>query len=256
MPTIRIDDADLFYALHRGDETNQRQLILIHGAGGSHLHWPAGLRRLPQTNVYALDLPGHGRSGGEGRTTIEAYTDAIMALVEGLSLNRVTVAGHSMGGAITQTLALRRPGWLEGLILVGTGARLRVAPAILDGILADAPTAIDLICSWAYGPNTPPELLEAGRQAMLDLKPEIIHGDYRACDAFDVMQKLDQIRQPTLVIAGSEDKLTPPKYSAFLADKIPGARLVTIEGAGHMMMLEHPQAVARAFAGFFAGEST
>lgn len=250
MPTINLPEADLFYALARGDKTGRRHLILVHGAGGSHLDWPAELRRLPETNVYALDLPGHGRSGGQGRISVEAYADAVAAFVEGLGLDRVAVAGHSMGGAIGQTLALRRPPWLSHLILIGSGARLRVAPAILDGLLDDPEKTIEQIVTWTYGPHAPPEIPAAGRRRMLSVSPQTTRGDYQACDAFDVMEQVEQIAVPTLVIAGTEDKLTPLKYGAYLAGRIPSAQLVTIEGGGHMVMLEFPADVAQAIAGF------
>ena len=73
-----------------------------------------------------------------------------------------------------------------------------------------------------------------------------------ACDAFNVMDRLGEIRCPTLAICGTADRLTPPKYSTYLRDNIPGAQLVLVEGAGHMVMLEQPEAVSQAIADFIA----
>ena len=61
MPYVTVAGERTFYALYQGDVRSKRNLVLVHGAGGSHLDWPAPLRRLRGANVYALDLPGHGR---------------------------------------------------------------------------------------------------------------------------------------------------------------------------------------------------
>ncbi len=243
----------IFYTLHRGDPEGRRNLVCVHGAGGSHLHWPPELRRLAGVNVYALDLPGHGRSEGQGRSSIAAYRDFLVAFLDALGLDRAVLAGHSMGGAIALDLALHHPSRLAGLILVGSGARLRVAPAILEGILADFEAAVDLICDWAYGPHAPEQLKRLGREQMARTPPAVLHGDFAACDAFDVMERLGEVRCPTLVICGTADRLTPPKYSTYFRDHIAGAELVLVEGAGHMVMLERPEAVCQAIGDFIAG---
>jgi pimeloyl-ACP methyl ester carboxylesterase len=78
----------------------------------------------------------------------------------------------------------------------------------------------------------------------------VLHGDYTACDAFDVMERLEEVRCPTLALCGTADRLTPPKYSVYLRDHIPGAELVLVDAAGHMVMLEKPEVVARAVSQF------
>jgi len=239
-----------FYAFHQGDVGGRCELVLVHGAGGSHLDWLALLRRLGGVNVYALDLPGHGRSKGVGRGSITAYRDFLLAFLDVLNLEEAVVVGHSMGGAIVLDLALHYPDRLTGLILVGTGARLRVLPAILTGILSDFEATVDLVCEYAFGPDAPEQLKRLGRQRLSKTPPEVLHGDYAACDAFDVMERLREIRCPTLVIGGTADRLTPPKYSVYLRDHIPGAELVLVDGAGHMVMLEKPEVVARAISEF------
>ena len=87
--------------------------------------------------------------------------------------------------------------------------------------------------------------MQLGRVQMAQVNPQITANDYAACNAFDVMDRVGQIAAPTLVIGGTVDQMTPPKYAAFLAEKIPGARLAMIKGAGHMVMLEQPELVAR-----------
>ena len=255
MPYVTVAGERTFYALYQGDVHGKHNLVLVHGAGGSHLDWPASLRRLKKANVYALDLPGHGRSDGMGRSSIAAYRDFLLAFLDGLDLERAVAVGHSMGGAIALDLALHYPDRLAGLVLVSSGARLRVAPAILTGILADFEATVDLVCDYAYGPAASEQLKRLGRQRMLKTPPEVIRGDYAACDAFDVMERLGAIRCPTLVIGGSADMLTPPKYSVYLHEHIPGAELVLVDAAGHMVMLEKPEVVAKTVSKFILTKS-
>ena len=250
MSYVTIAGERTFYALYQGDVASKRNLVLVHGAGGSHLDWPAPLCRLKGANVYALDLPGHGRSEGLGRSSITAYRDFLLAFLDALGLERATLVGHSMGGGIALAFALHDPDRLDGLILVGSGARLRVLPAILTGMLSDFETTVDLVCDYAFGPSASEQLKRLGRQRLLKTPPEVLHGDYAACDAFDVMEHLGEVRCPTLVICGTADRLTPPKYAVYLRDHIPGAELVLVDAAGHMVMLEKPQVVSRAISKF------
>ncbi|MGC8838661.1 MAG: alpha/beta fold hydrolase [Anaerolineae bacterium] len=251
MPWLRIPDTGerLFYALHRA-EGARAEVVLIHGAGGSHVHWPAALRRLPGATVYALDLPGHGRSEGEGRQSLGAYRDAVRAFLEAAALERAVLVGHSMGGAIALEVALRYPRRLAGLVLVGSGARLRVAPALLQALREDYPRAVENLVQWLFAEGAPEQTRRAARRQLLEANPRVVYGDFLACDAFDVMAELPQVETPTLVVCGTEDRMTPLKYSEYLAAHIPGARLEVIPGGGHMVMLEQPEPVARAVSAF------
>jgi len=155
-----------------------------------------------------------------------------------------------MGGAIAQILALRRPPWLAGLVLVGTGARLRVHPQILEGLRTNFEATIDIICQWAYGPTTSRQLLHKGRQQLLGVDQAVIYSDYAACNTFDIMDQVKDIALPTLILVGSADQMTPPKYGHYLHKQIAGSQLVEINGGGHMMAVEKPTEVAEALADF------
>ncbi|MGQ9593277.1 MAG: alpha/beta fold hydrolase [Anaerolineae bacterium] len=251
MPWLRIPDTGerLFYALHR-DEGARAAVVLVHGAGGSHVHWPVALRRLPGATVYALDLPGHGRSEGEGRRSIGAYRDVVRAFLEVAGLERAILVGHSMGGAIALDVALRYPKRLAGLVLVGSGARLRVAPALLQGLQEDYPRAVENLVQWLFAEGAPEQPRRRARQQLLEANPDVVYGDFLACDGFDVMGELPRVETQTLVICGTADRMTPLKYSEYLAAHIPQARLEVIPGGGHMVMLEQPEPVARAVSAF------
>lgn len=160
-----------------------------------------------------------------------------------LQITDAVLMGHSMGGAIAQWLALHRPTRVRGLVVVGTGARLRVQPAILDGIRADWERTARQITEWHYAPGTSPLVLDTATADLRQTNPDIVHSDYAACNEFDVMDDLAKIQVPALVIVGEHDRLTPPAYAEFLARSLPNATLVTIARAGHMPMIEQPNAV-------------
>jgi len=251
MPYIDSQDCRLYYSTWQGDARDAHPpLVLIHGAGGTHQHWPPHLRRLSETNVYALDLPGHGHSPGPGQNTIAGYRDRALAWADTLSLPRFVLAGHSMGGAIAQDLALHAQDRLAGLVLVGSGARLRVHPAILQGVQEDFPATAKQLCDWALSETASQKSRRQYLRRLLEVDPGVLLGDFRACDRFDVCEQLGSISVPTLVIGGLSDRLTPPKYSQFLHDHIPDARLLLVENAGHMLMLEQPAKVIEAIKAF------
>jgi pimeloyl-ACP methyl ester carboxylesterase len=250
MPYTNVAGEKIFYVHHQGAPKGQRTLVFVHGAGGSHLNWPPQLRRLSGANTYTLDLPGHGQSEGQGRRSIKAYADFVATFLETLRLEKVTLVGHSMGGATALDFALRYPEELAGLVLVGSGARLRVAPAILNGIRQDFEATVRLITDYAFALDAPEQLKREGRRQMGQTHADVLHGDFAACDVFDVMDRLGEIRCPTLAICGTADRLTAPKYSTYLRDNIPAAQLVLVEDAGHMVMLERPEAVSQAIADF------
>ena len=260
MPYAETARGNLFYTLSQG-AADSPTLLLVHGAGGSRLHWPAELRRLPKAIVYTLDLPGHGRSEGTGCNTISDYANTVAAFLDAVGVEHTIVVGHSMGGAIAQMLALdfADPSTgsgrdrVAGLVLVATGARLRVAPVILEGIQSNFEGAAELATHFAWGSGASPALIELGRQAILKAGPDVLLGDFTACDNFDVIKRLGEIKVPALVIVGAADQLTPPKYAHFLAEHIPNARLALIEEAGHMVMLERPAKMAQAVRDFCTG---
>lgn len=222
-------------------------IVFIHGAGGSHQIWFNQLRVLGRWwRVIALDLPGHGDSNGSGAEQIEVYRDLVKGFVTKLGLDRIVLVGHSMGGAITQGFALAYPDQLEAIGLVGTGARLRVHPNILAGLRDEPQGAVECITKWARAPGTPAVVVGQDAEAMLRTPVPVIERDFRACDAFDLMEQVEEIGVPALVICGADDLMTPPKYAEYLHQKIKGSQLVLISGAGHMVMLEKPDEVNRA----------
>jgi pimeloyl-ACP methyl ester carboxylesterase len=143
-----------------------------------------------------------------------------------------------MGGAIVQTLALTYPEAIRGIVLVATGAKLKVLPMILNGIKDNVEETVRKINQFAYSQKASSDLIERGVSSMMQCPPEILNGDFLACDRFDLMKEVEKIDLPTLVLCGDEDKLAPVKYSQFLQSRIKGSKLEILPHAGHMVMIE------------------
>ena len=243
MAKVTIENQQIYYATNR--VKSDTVILLLHGAGGRHQDWPVEMRRSKSHLVITPDLPGHKRSALPGRDSAEGYADFVEALVTEMGWNRVIVVGHSMGGAIAQMVGLRQPKWLSGLILVGTGASMPVAPNILDNARNNMPVVADFVTKYAWGRNTEGLLRGMGRKLLLDNDPDVFYGDYKACHDFDTRDRLGEISAPTLIISSKKDKFMPLKKSEFLHAQIPNSQLEVLEAAGHMMMLEQPNEVAR-----------
>lgn len=247
--------AELYYYLYEGGRGEGPSLVLIHGSGGTHLYWPSEVRRIPGYRIYALDLPGHGKSGRRGFQSVAAYGESVLDWMQAVDLHRAVFTGHSMGAAIAIWLAIEQPGQALGLGLLGAGARLRVHPDILNNVANETTyqTAIAQVVSWSFNEQAPARLVEQAANRLAETRPSVLHGDLLACDAFDEMKRVSGISQPTIVITGAEDRMTPPRYAQFLADNLPNAELHLVPGSGHMVMLEKPQEVTLLLRRFLDG---
>jgi pimeloyl-ACP methyl ester carboxylesterase len=245
MPLVDSARGSIYYAYHRREQ-GRLPVVFVHGAAGSHLDWPAALRRLPDANGLFLDLPGHGKSPGPGHNRIIDYAADVIALLDALNVQQAIFAGHSMGGGISQWLALEYPDRTAGLILMGTGAKLSVHTNILDRVLTNRSEVGALLADWMWSEAIPANVRQISARQVEHLPVEITYGDYLACNTFDVRDRLGEIQVPALVIGGTADRMTAYKYSEYLCQHIPNAELFTVADAGHMMTLEQPNVVAGA----------
>jgi pimeloyl-ACP methyl ester carboxylesterase len=224
------------------------KLIFVHGAGNTGLVWHY------QTEYFAgseaVSLPGHPE--GKACTSIDDYAERLHQYVHNKGHSQLVIAGHSMGGAVAQAYALNYPQDVKALILIDTGARLRVRPEFLklleDGIDAPAEWLKNLI-EPLYG-RVAPEVREKVINGVANVGVAVQLNDFRCCDKFDIMDKVNQIAVPTLVICGTEDDIAPLKYSQYLVNKIVGAKLVVIDGGTHHCFIEKPLEVNEAIEEF------
>jgi pimeloyl-ACP methyl ester carboxylesterase len=225
-------------------------LVLVHGAGGNHLIWPPQVRHLAQTAVYAIDLPGHGASTPPGCATISAYSEIVRDFVDALELPLFVLAGHSLGGAVALDFSLAYACRLAGIAVIGAGARMKVAPMFLEGMLTDFVSATERIVENSYHNTASAAEKERYLHALRENDPQTLYGDFLAVANFDVRDQVASLQIPTLLLCGRHDRMTPPALSELLHARIAGSRLHLIEDAGHNVPLEQPLTVAAHLGGF------
>ncbi|MGA3084597.1 MAG: alpha/beta hydrolase [Thermodesulfobacteriota bacterium] len=219
------------------------QLIFIHGSGGSKESW------FYQTQYFkgsvALDLPGHPK--GKLIPTIDGYVEWLHKTLQNAGYSRIVLVGHSLGGGIALLYALKYPEEVKGIISVGSGARLRVHPMFLEALekAVNDPSQFEKTPNPAYD-LVDPELKAVLNRRHLENGPAAALNDMKACDQFDIMERIAEINIPTLALCGDQDVMTPPKYSLYLADHMPRAKALVIEGGTHMVFAEKPLEVNRA----------
>ena len=229
------------------------QIIFIHGSGGNASIWQKIMDIISQKGwgSMAVSLPGHGPSAGEGMASIPEYSEFVNDFIIKKGYENIFLAGHSLGGGIVLDFALKYPEKLKGIILIGTGARLRVHPQALEMFRQMAEGEIEpKFEPWAFAENTPAHILAEGEKEWMVTNPRVRYMDLKACDQFDLMEEVEKIHLPTLIVVGTKDRLTPVKYAEYLHKKIRGAKLAIIPEAGHMLMLEAPELLALAITNF------
>jgi len=232
----------------------QETLVFIHGSGDSARVWEPLIALLPEFPTVALDLPGHGAlvdQPGPPEMSVAAYAAFVRAEVEARGISRPTLVGHSLGGGIALRLALDAPEFVRKLALVGSGARLRVAPAFLDAARAAGSHGVEMLTQMSFAEAHTAQA-DAYYERLAPTAPGMLYRDLAACDRFDVMADVERITQQMLLIVGADDRMTPPKYAEYLHARLPNSTLAVIPDAGHYAQLEQPQAVADALRAWLA----
>jgi pimeloyl-ACP methyl ester carboxylesterase len=234
--------------------TLEQTIVFVHGSGDSSQVWQQVIDRLPDRSCVALDLPGHGgrrQSPGPETMSVADYSTWVEQELVRLGLREVCVAGHSLGGAIALYMALASPSQVRSLALIGTGARLRVAPQLLEAACTDPQEATRMLAELSFATGHE-EQAERNLQQADSAAPGVLWRDLAACNDFDLMSDLARITQPAIIITGEQDRLTPPKYALFLQGHLPHATLALIPDAGHYVPIEQPGAVAEALSAWLA----
>jgi pimeloyl-ACP methyl ester carboxylesterase len=258
----QLNGASVFLADYgKGFDSHRPTVLFVHGAGMDHSVWPLQARHFAYRgwNALALDLPGHGRSGGDSLRSIPALADWLSDLAQALGLPAVHLVGHSMGALIGLALGARHGDRIAGLALLGATPKMPVHPALLEAAAHPEPLAPELICDWGFGPaghfggHKAPGSWMLGHALRLlghSAGPRL-HADLIACNDYqDGLQAAAELRCPTLVLAGAADRMTPARQAAKLTEEIQQAELVVLPDCGHMMMVERPDPTLDALIAF------
>lgn len=226
------------------------KVIFVHGSGAYAGVWRYQTDYFPDS--HAVNLPGHLHD--RRLNSVEEYADWLRAYVRDKGFRDVILAGHSFGGAIALMYALRYPEELRAIIIIGSGARLKVHPALITALeqaINGNPEAWwqEVAASYHLTPQDYAREILATQKA---IGPVVMLNDFLCCDAFDVMDSVQEIKLPALVVCGEKDMLTPVKYAHYLGARLANSQVVIIPGATHFVFAEQPDVVNKAIEGFLA----
>jgi len=259
--SARFEDMEVAYSeVGRGDP-----LVLIHGLGDDHRAWRRTLPDLMlHRRVFLYDLRGHGQTSlGTPHGTLRQLSNDLLQLMDAVHLDRVDIAGFSLGGTIAMRFAIDFPLDVRGLVLVGTSSRVGRAAADwyrqrVDMVERGDPKLRETIDQdtadvHAESPDELQEALMIRRQSTADPR-----GYGNACAAMAALNaepldpELGRITVPTLIVASEKDRHCPPKAAEIIAAGIKGSRLEIIPGAGHPIPVERPRELAGSINSFLA----
>lgn len=234
-------------------------VVLIHGSGMDRTTWQMQTRWFSHHGyrVAAIDLPGHGLSGGEPLTTIEDMGDWTAGLIHELGLAPAHVVGFSLGTYVAIEAASQDPTCAESVVLIGTATDMPVHPELLSTSYDDIPKAGKLMTSWGIGSKahrgghqSPGSWLIGASTALIERSPENALGhDMAACNVYKgAVEAASKLTQPVTFVLGAEDKMTPIKRSGDLLDAVKNKTVVRMESIGHMMPIEDPIGARKAIA--------
>ena len=236
-------------------------VVLIHGALNDHSVWALQSRYLAHHGhaVLAVDLPGHGRSAGPACERVEDAAQWIVSLLKAAGVSRAALVGHSMGSLIALEFAACHPQRVTRLALLGASAPMPVAPPLLDAAKSNEHAALDMINVWSHGNraqiggNTAPGIWMLGMNMRLMERqaPDVLYADFNACNSYaPAAAAIGKVKCPVLMVAGSRDQMTPLRATQALQELLPHAQTIVLEGAGHALMAEQPDAVLDALIAF------
>jgi 3-oxoadipate enol-lactonase / 4-carboxymuconolactone decarboxylase len=230
---------------HRVDGPDDAPVVVFSTSlGTTHEMWdPQATALAGGYRVLRYDHRGHGRSPvPPDPYTMDELAGDLLSLLDDLRIDRASLVGISLGGAVAMTAALQAPERFERVALCCTAMKFgepetwheRAAAVRAEGMPAVAGAVLE---RWLT-PNAPAALRERLEAMLLATPPEGYAACCEALAGHDVRGRLGALKMPVLVVAGSDDPSTPPELLEAIADEIPGSRLHRLEGARHLLNLE------------------
>ena len=266
MPIAKTENLDIYYEIIGQGES----LVMIRGIGSNVDHWYEQVPVLSKKyQLLVFDNRAIARTSDPGGSfsTRDMAADTV-ALMEAVGIDKAHVLGYSMGGMIAQEMALTRPEKVNGLILVATdcgislrikakpeSSRLFTEMVRLGTIEARQAAAACLFANQAF--ESRPDIIQryAEVSARFPASQQTLSRQWAAITRHDACDRLPDISSPTLAITGSEDELIPPENSGVMAENIPAAQMISIDGGGHQFVIEQPEAFNEAVMSFLDGLS-
>lgn len=257
MPHIQCSELDICYLAPWGLPTSSSDqvILLVHGAGGSSRHWEPLLKAWFESSLpdgvfpVAIDLPGHGKSGGTVLKSVTAIADFLNVVLDELEIKQpVCLIGHSAGGLLGMQFALNYPQRVDRLVLIATSACIQLHPDFLH----QATTG-----DWDYEmlqQSFSAEIPDVLKQLVLDefrhLRLSLDASDFMDLSSVDLRPALSELTMPIAIVTGDDDVIISPRKSKLLQRDLPHAELVIIPGGGHYVQVEQASRVAAVLTNF------
>jgi pimeloyl-ACP methyl ester carboxylesterase len=236
----------IYYSVNPEAGEELPALILIHGAGGAGDIWPYRVRRLSGYRVFAIDLPGHGRSLGIPERKIENYADYLLEWMQITKISRASLVGHSMGSAIAMVMAAKSAAQIEALVLLGAAEKFPVNPGLIEKLRIPlrAQEGMNMIVNWSFARGSDMRLRPAYFKQLAGNRDGALLRDFEACAEFASQPWVAEIRQQVTLIVAEDDVMVPARLSEELSASLLRGRLHSLPESGHMLMQEKPAEVA------------
>lgn len=236
-------------------------VVFVHGGAQDHCVWILQSRYLAHHGygVLAVDLPGHGRSGGAPLASIGDMADWLVALLDAAQVRAAALVGHSMGSLAALECAAEYPQRVGRIALIGTAFPMRVSPDLLEAARSDEAEARRMINVWShaayahYPSNPGPGFWVSGGnlRLMQRQKRGALHADFAACNAYAAgFERAARVKCPALFLLGERDAMTPARSGRELAKALPHATVRTLGESGHNLMGEKPDEILDALVEF------
>ncbi len=247
-------DATRFINQVRTGPRGGAPVVLVHPVGLDLSYWDRQIEALcDEHDVVAFDSPGHGSSpGSPADWTLDQAAEVLAQVVRGTGSDSAHLVGLSVGGMISQALALAQPDLVRSLTLIDTaaafseegraGMRARAGMARSGGMAAVVPSTLQ---RW-FTPETVvrrPDLIDRVTKTLLADDPLVHAAMWDMISALDLVSQLHRISCPTLILVGEHDPSSPPAAARVLQENIQGAEMYIIPGTSHMAPLEKPDVI-------------
>lgn len=249
---LLVDDQDVYaYTGAKEFDAARDPLIFVHGGGLDHSVWLLQSRYFAHhgRSVLAVDLPAHGKSGGQALASIADMADWVVRLMDATGIETATLIGHSMGALVVHEAAARHPGRIRRIVALGISVPMPVTDALLGAAKANEHDAFDMINVWGHGSRahmggsqTPGMwMIGAGVRLLERSAPGVLYADLDACNNYrHGLESSALITCPVHLILGSDDRMSPVKAAQPLLKALTDPRVTIIDDCGHMLMAEKP----------------
>ena len=245
MPHIKIGKRQVHYQLPSGahvDRPRGQLVLLVHGACDTSAYWRHVYRHLQGSHTpLAVDLPGHGDSGGPVLRGAGEHLAFLAELVDALGMSPFVFCGHSMGGSMAVEFALNHPHRLSGLVPLGSSPDWVVEQGEIDAWDHDPDAAYRDNLTCLFAKETSQDVRDAYDEQIRAIPAAVCKADLETCRTFDLSGRLGELRVSTAIVTGDQEAWI--EGSRRLHEGIAGSRLEVVPAAGHAIALERPEAL-------------